>query len=188
MENTLDKIRDFADKAHGNQMRKYTPERYMVHPIRVMETCRDYDASVPMLAAALLHDVLEDTALKNSEMLAFLQTIMNDDDARDTVILVEELTDVYTKSAYPQWNRKQRKIKENERIRQTTPEAQTIKYADIIDNTSEITVHDPAFAPRFLKECLEILEIADKGNTELYQIALTAVKDRLRNLKKKRSN
>jgi hypothetical protein len=27
----LDKIIEFADHAHGDQMRKYTPDRYIVH-------------------------------------------------------------------------------------------------------------------------------------------------------------
>ncbi|MGN6567929.1 MAG: hypothetical protein ACTHJ0_08255 [Flavipsychrobacter sp.] len=36
----LEEVIAFADKAHGSQMRKYTPERYIVHPIRVMELCR----------------------------------------------------------------------------------------------------------------------------------------------------
>lgn len=185
MKDILDQVMRFADEAHGAQMRKYTPERYIVHPIRVMETCRNYDASLPVLAAALLHDVLEDTEVKKKEMLAFLQNIMSDSDAQATVMLVEELTDVYVKSAYPKWNRTQRKIKEVERIRDTSSQAQTIKYADIIDNTSEITLHDPDFAPRYLYECLEILKIADKGNKDLHKTALSEVSKKLCYLEKK---
>ncbi len=61
MDKVLEKVKEFADNAHGDQMRKYTPDRYIVHPIRVMEICREYDSRLPVLAAALLHDVLEDT-------------------------------------------------------------------------------------------------------------------------------
>ena len=57
----LEKIRHFADQAHGGQLRKYTPERYIVHPVRVMETLKKYTDDLTVLAAALLHDVLEDT-------------------------------------------------------------------------------------------------------------------------------
>lgn len=57
MEEVLEQIRDFADKAHGEQMRKYTPERYIVHPVRVMKICREYTDDITVLAAALLHDV-----------------------------------------------------------------------------------------------------------------------------------
>ena len=57
----LKKIKEFSDKAHEGQTRKYTPERYIVHRLRVMETLKLYTPDVTVLAAALLHDVLEDT-------------------------------------------------------------------------------------------------------------------------------
>ncbi|MDF2448383.1 MAG: metal-dependent phosphohydrolase [Bacteroidota bacterium] len=71
MEIILDQIREFADKAHGEQMRKYTPGRYIVHPIRVMNTCKRVTYDICILAAALLHDVLEDTAIHGNEMEVF---------------------------------------------------------------------------------------------------------------------
>src|SRR5688500_3177393 len=105
----LQKIRDYADNAHGEQTRKYTPERYIVHPVRVMETVRQYDPRLPMLAAALLHDVLEDTPVTEDELHDFLKTVMSDTDAAETLHLVVEMTDVYVKSAYPRLNRRERK-------------------------------------------------------------------------------
>jgi (p)ppGpp synthase/HD superfamily hydrolase len=177
MESVLEKIRDFADRAHGTQMRKYTPERYIVHPVRVMETCRQYDPQLSVLAAALLHDVLEDTPVGRDEMSVFLRTLMSHEDAEKTLLLVEELTDVYIKADYPQWNRKTRKEKELERITGNSREAQTIKYADILDNCREISSDDPGFARRYLSECLAILKKADKGNKDLHKIALKAVRN-----------
>lgn len=182
MDDVLQKIRDYADAAHGSQMRKYTPERYIVHPVRVMELCRQYDDRLPVLAAALLHDVLEDTPVTKEEMLAFLKKVMTDADAQKTLELVVDLTDVYVKPDYPQWNRRVRKDRETERIAQTGPDSQTIKYADIIDNCSEITANDPGFAPRFLKECRANLRVADKGNRELYERALNMVNSKLAGL------
>src|SRR3954454_23071399 len=111
----LEEIKDFADRAHGNQMRRYTPERYIVHPIRVMKTCKEYTNDITILAAALLHDVLEDTPVTKKELLAFLLKLMSEENAKRTVQLVEELTDIYIKENYPTWNRKKRKIKEAER-------------------------------------------------------------------------
>jgi guanosine-3',5'-bis(diphosphate) 3'-pyrophosphohydrolase len=184
MDKIINQVREFADNAHGSQTRKYTPERYIVHPVRVMETLRNYDSSLPVLAAALLHDVLEDTPVSRSELLLFLRTIMEHTDAEKTVLLVEELTDVYVKTDYPQWNRNQRKAKELERIAKTSAKAQTIKYADIIDNTNEITVKDPGFAPRYLRECMQILQVADKGDKDLYRIAKEGIKAGLDKIKK----
>jgi (p)ppGpp synthase/HD superfamily hydrolase len=116
MDNILEQVREFADKAHGTQKRKYTPEKYIVHPIRVMEMCRKYNAGTPTLAAALLHDVLEDTHITKSELHHYLTSIMKNEEAAETTKLVEELTDVYTNAAYPRWNRRKRKRKEAERI------------------------------------------------------------------------
>jgi (p)ppGpp synthase/HD superfamily hydrolase len=175
MDERLKKIRDYADQAHGDQTRKYSPEPYIVHPERVMKTCAYYTSTLPVLAAALLHDVLEDTAVTEEEMGNFLETVMESDDVKKTLKLVVELTDVYTKKAYPQWNRDKRKQKEHERVKGISPDAQTVKYADIIDNCTEIVRHDTHFAPKYLKECLAILRVADRGDKQLYQLAMEAL-------------
>jgi len=65
MDKVLEQVKDFADKAHGDQLRKYTPDRYIVHPMRVMLICQEYTDDSQILAAALLHDVLEDTPVNN---------------------------------------------------------------------------------------------------------------------------
>lgn len=182
MEAVLEKIHQFADTAHDAQLRRYTPDRYIVHPARVMETCRNYDNRLPTLAAALLHDVLEDTAVTENEMLNFLYGIMDKENADKTLALVIEMTDVFTWEAYRNWNRKKRKAEELKRIEQTSPEAQTIKYADIIDNSSEIALNDPDFATRYLLECKAILKVADKGNPELREIAIRTVRENLKML------
>ncbi len=175
MDAVLEKVKDFADMAHGDQMRRYTPERYIVHPIRVMELCQQYTSSLPMLAAALLHDVLEDTPVTEAELYQFLVSVMDEEEAKQTIKLVVELTDVFTKEAYPRWNRKKRKRNEVLRIEKTSADAQTIKYADIMDNSKEIATHDPKFAPTFLRECKIVLEKIPNGNPELYKKAMETV-------------
>ncbi len=175
----LNQIKEFADRAHGEQMRKYAPERYIAHPIRVMETCRQYTSDVKILAAALLHDVLEDTPVTKEQMQEFLEHLMNKPEAQQIVHLVEELTDIYTKDKYPQWNRHTRKQKEMERLEKTSEEAQTIKYADLIDNTSEIVEKDPDFSRRYLEEAKILLKKLRKGIEALRQRAMATVKENL---------
>ncbi len=175
MEAVLEKVKDYADKAHGKQLRKYSPDRYIVHPVRVMELCRPYNDTLPVLAAALLHDVLEDTPVTKSNMLQFLQGVMSETDANETLKLVVELTDVFTKSRHPRWNRSKRKTKEAARIQQTSGDSQTVKYADIIDNCREIVEHDPDFAKVFLRECRALLKVMPKGHESLYQEAKATV-------------
>lgn len=175
MDEILRKVKEFADTAHGDQERKYSPERYIAHPVRVMETCRQYNAKLSVLAAALLHDVLEDTAVDQQAMENFLESVMSKEEAAATLRLVIELTDVYTRQLHPRLNRKQRKAKEAERISQISADAQTIKYADIMDNCKAIASQDTDFAPVFLRECKMLLSKMDKGNKALHNEALKVV-------------
>ena len=179
----LNKVRDFADQAHGKQLRKYTPDRYIVHPVRVMELLKEHTLEIPVLAAALLHDVLEDTPVTKDDMRIFLGTLMNTSMVEQTIKLVIELTDIYTKEEYPQWNRRKRKSLELERIAKTSSLAQTIKYADILDNCKEIVAHDRHFANVFLFECKRLLDVIDKGDEELYKKAKEVVKNGIAKLK-----
>lgn len=183
MEEVLNKIKEFADKAHGEQTRKYTPERYIVHPVRVMRLCEQYTNDITILAAALLHDVLEDTSVTAKDLHLFLETVMKKEDASRTVKLVMELTDEFVKSAYPQWNRRKRKAKEVERLLETSADSQTIKYADIYDNCIEIVKHDPHFAKVFLSECKNILIKLNKGEPHLWEKAKEIVEAGFKELK-----
>lgn len=188
METFLNSIRTYATNAHGSQMRKYTPELYIVHPVRVMETCKRYTNDPCILSAALLHDVLEDTHVTAEEMKAYLLTLMNAVMADRTLKLVVDLTDVYVKTKFPNLNRRSRKNKELERLEKTSPDSQTIKYADIIDNTTEIVKHDPDFARVYLYECRANLKKLNKGNSQLYNEAVNEVNANIGLLNRKNGN
>jgi len=172
----LDRIIEFADHAHGEQTRKYSPDRYIVHPVRVMKTCNRYTDSLPVLAAALLHDVIEDTPYNRDDLSEFLQHYMTEEEKILTIELVIELTDVYAKKRFPALNRFKRKKKELDRLRKISPQAQTIKYADIIDNAMEISQSDPDFAKRYLQECHDIVSALKEGHPELRSIALEVIR------------
>ena len=182
MNEILEKVKQYADEAHGSQVRKYTGQRYIVHPIQVMEICSEYTSDLCVLAAALLHDVLEDTPVTRADLEAFLHTIMKDAEVKRTAALTVELTDVYTKEAYPQYNRRIRKEKEHVRAAATSAAAQTIKYADIISNSIDITAHDKDFGPKFLKEVRAQLKTMNKGNAALYARAVTTVDECLKKI------
>lgn len=182
MNMTLEQIKTFAEQAHGNQQRKFRDEKYINHLIRVKDKCGNVISSAPVLAAALLHDVLEDTAVSKKELHDFLNTVMKPADATATLQLVTELTDVYTKFNYPQWNRRKRKSKEVLRLAETSANAQTIKYADIIDNCHDIVTGDPDFAAVFIRECHTLLSKMQRGNQDLRQQAMRLVDDGLKQL------
>ena len=171
IDEVLGHVTKFADRSHGSQVRKYTGERYTAHPVRVMEMTRDFNGEIHVLAAALLHDVLEDTPITADQIRAHLQQVMSASEAEKTVDLVVELTDVFIKNNYPRMNRRSRKEKEAHRLGQVSPAAQTIKYADIIDNVTDIVAQDSDFAKVFVSEAKRILSAMQKGDPLLRQRA-----------------
>ncbi|GAB0157925.1 hypothetical protein CHRYSEOSP005_32200 [Chryseobacterium sp. Alg-005] len=179
----IDKIIMFTDEAHGEQTRKYNTDRYIVHPVRVMEACRQYTERLSVLSAAIMHDIIEDTPLTKNDISIFLSSVMDEKNKTETVNMIIELTDVFVKKDFPHLNRSKRKKLEIERLQNISPEAQTIKYADIMDNAKEIVQDDVSFARRFLQECRDILIALKKGNPELRHKALSLVNTEILKLK-----
>ncbi len=161
-----DKAMHFAEAAHAsiNQRRKYTGEPYIAHPAAVVELVRSVPHTEAMLAASWLHDTVEDTPVT----LAEIEREFGGEVAR----LVEQLTDV---SKSEDGNRKRRKAIDRDHTAQASPEAKTIKLADLIDNTHSIVVHDPNFAKAYLAEKALLLEVLRDGDARLWAIAADMV-------------
>lgn len=173
MNHILDQVKFFAEKAHGMQKRKFSEEPYIFHLIRVANTCSEYTDDIAVLSAAFLHDVLEDTQVTRDQILEFLETIMDSEKAMKTVSLVIELTDVYIKKDFPGLNREKRKVREAERLASASEDAQTIKYADVIDNSTDIAKYNTDFSEVYLKEAIQLLHQINKGNPVLYRKAVS---------------
>ena len=159
----INKALKFSTAAHAavNQKRKYTGDDYIVHPIAVSNIVKENGGTEDMIAAALLHDTLEDTNVTKEQIAEeFGWKIFK---------LVVELTDV-TKPA--DGNRATRKAIEAKRLGMASKEAQMIKLADLIDNTKSIFEHDPKFAKVYRQEKINLLEAMDKVHgTDLYMKA-----------------
>lgn len=151
----------FAVAAHATQVRKYTGEPYIYHPIEVaqilVDTFQENPAPDAALCAALLHDVVEDCDVSFTE----LRREFGDSVAS----LVMQLSDLITTA---QGNRETRKLLESDRVRWASPAAQVIKLADGISNTMSIVENDKDFARVYLSE---------KGRT-LSMIAMSWFNDR----------
>lgn len=182
----IEKVKAFTNEAHGDQRRRYSDDPYIVHPVRVMKECAHYTDDISVLCAAILHDVLEDTPVTESGLSDFLHHVMSPSDAARTLRHVVELTDVFTKASYPRMNRRSRKQHESKRLSRVSVEAQTIKYADIIDNT-DVTTNDPDFARTYLSEAKSFLNDMKDGNTLLRQKALKRVEECLLLLKSRQN-
>jgi len=140
----------FAAQAHAGQVRKYTNLPYITHPIEVMTILHDHGVrDEAMLCAAVLHDVVEDCPVP----LSAIRRRFGDDVAD----LVDGLTDKYP--AGTGGNRAERKLRERQRIAAMCMRTQTVKYADLISNTSSIAVHDPDFARVYLREKRAMMDL-----------------------------
>ena len=116
-----------------------------------------------MIAAALLHDVLEDTKVTHSELRVFLHNVFSVEISEKILSLVVELTDVFTKENFPDNNRKERKQLEALRLAYVSDEAKQIKLVDIEHNSESILEHDPKFAKVFLEEKKYLLKCLASG-------------------------
>ena len=154
------KAQVYAMAAHAavGQKRKYTGEPYIVHPGEVASIVASVPGSTPdMVAAAWLHDVIEDTGCTFTDVhMAF---------GIDIATLVGWLTDV---SKPTDGNRAKRKAMDREHTAQAPAEAQTIKLADLISNSKSIMAHDPDFAKTYLEEKRMLLEVMTKGDRGLH--------------------
>jgi len=174
----VDKLKDIvllAKDLHGNQKRKYTGEPYVNHTVQVAKIVKNYGGDDIMVYAAVLHDVLEDTNTTKEELFSHLRQIIGPENAIEVVKLVQELTDVFIKDDYPNINRKDRKEMEAMRLGSISPKAQTIKYADLLDNGQDIMKNDPKFGKVYLKEKEQILKHMNRGNQELYKKCLSSL-------------
>lgn len=160
MDNLTERAALFSRAAHQavGQRRKYTGEPYWHHPEAVAKMVSAVEAATPeMIAAALLHDVLEDTAVTASDIEECF--------GERVALLVHELTDQFIDPEIG--NRAHRKALERDRLAQVSPEAQTIKYADLIDNTMSIVARDRGFARVYLAEKRQLLEVMAAGDQAL---------------------
>ena len=162
------RAQSFAHDAHDsiNQKRKYSGKPYWIHTDEVAEIVSGVTEDPEIIAAAHLHDVLEDV---NEEPYDYVY--IKDLFGSRVVSLVKELTDEFTKKRYPKLNRTERKSKEAERLSKLSPDAQTIKLADMISNAKDLKKSDPGFADVYLREKETILEGMTKGNPVLFKRA-----------------
>ena len=161
--NLEETARLYAQAAHRavGQKRKYTGECYTVHTLDVAALVASFDGTPEMVAAAHLHDVVEDTAIEVADILEVFGGEVAD--------LVDWLTD---RSKPEDGNRAVRKAIDRDRLGAAPAEAQTIKCCDLISNTNSIVEHDPSFAKVYLREKAELLEVMTSADPRARDAAL----------------
>ena len=151
MKNTslIEKALVFATEKHKNHTRQDKEKSpYIVHPIAVRHILSDVGGveNAEVLAAALLHDTLEDTSTTREELIEnFGQTVCS---------LVEEVSDDKT---LPRQTRKDLQI---QHAPQLSEGAVLIKLGDKISNVTDITHTPPTNWDR--SRCLEYFDWAER--------------------------
>ncbi len=156
----------FSMCAHRNQRRKYEDLPYIVHCERVARTVAEYTGDANVIAAAMMHDVLEDTDVTAEEMRRAFGDAITD--------LVLEVTDVSRPS---DGKRAVRKEKDKEHLARASAGGATIKVADLIDNCVSIAAHDKGFAPVYLHEADALLEVLKHGDKRLWERARDTLRE-----------
>jgi (p)ppGpp synthase/HD superfamily hydrolase len=163
----IDKARYFATAAHAavGQVRKYDGAPYIVHPQRVADTVKQYGGTEQMIAAAYLHDVVEDTNVDMDTITGMFGSVV--------ASLVKDLTDV---SVASDGNREARKAIDRQHTADASADAQFIKCADIIDNAADIADNDPSFWKVYQREMSLLLdEMVRVKGTDIYMKALANI-------------
>lgn len=142
----------FAEDTHHGQVRKYTCEEYICHPLQVANILLHPYNTIPttkeMVQAAILHDVVEDTEVCIEE----IGQVFGEEVQR----LVFGLTDIEHDEPRP--SRKIRKEMEVQRLSKEMNDVQIIKCCDIISNIDSIDLYDKNFAVVYKKEKQKMLD------------------------------
>ncbi|VAW90598.1 Guanosine-3',5'-bis(diphosphate) 3'-pyrophosphohydrolase / GTP pyrophosphokinase, (p)ppGpp synthetase II [hydrothermal vent metagenome] len=162
MTDLIERAREFATQAHQRigQRRKYTNQPYDLHLAAVAKLVGEVADDVEMVAAAWLHDTVEDTPATLDDIEKNFGVPVAE--------LVEELTDI---SKASDGNRAKRKELDRIHSSQASTRAKTVKLADLIDNCKDIRKNDERFAWVYLSEMGALLKVLSDGDAVLFKRA-----------------
>ena len=123
----------WAGMHHKGQIRKYTGEPYIEHPLAVAETVKEHGLSGEAIVAAILHDTVEDTGATMEDVEELFGT------------KVAEYVWYLTKPPEYVGNRELRKTLDRNRLSEAPEEVKIIKFFDVYHNAGSIKEHDIDF-------------------------------------------
>jgi (p)ppGpp synthase/HD superfamily hydrolase len=147
----------FATKMHKGQVRKYTGEDYITHPVAVADLVEAYldekgfsEEEVMMaIQVAILHDTVEDTKATMED----IESLFGPEIAKGVWFM--------TKTPDYVGNRKFRKELCEMRLREAPEIIRILKTCDMFHNSLSIEEHDPKFWKTFKEETVSLLIAMD---------------------------
>ena len=167
-----------AAEAHEGQTRKWSAVPYIVHPRRVAALAAALEGTDEVdVAAALLHDVVEDTPVTAGELVRLLVAGGASPDAVPVVVaLVEELTKSYrSEEALP---REEKRRRDWAKLRTISSRAKRLKLCDRIDNLVGGETMPPDLLEIYLAESRQVADLCGPADPDL-AARLRAVIERL---------
>jgi (p)ppGpp synthase/HD superfamily hydrolase len=146
----------FARQAHGDQLR-IGGEKYINHPFRVAKRTEEFfPDNEPIVLAAMLHDVLEDTDV-------------NSDWMRDQFgFIVTKYVKYLTKTPATEGiNREKRHLMDLNTISHAPAPIESVKLIDRIDNLHTADLFKRGFLKVYYRESIQMLDILKRAKEEL---------------------
>jgi (p)ppGpp synthase/HD superfamily hydrolase len=148
----VNKAESYARLAHKGQTRKYTGVPYISHPERVARRVSEFTNDKNVVAAAWLHDTIEDCGITYDELMEEFN--------KEVADIVWNLTN--PSKWYPELSRTDRKKMDREHLKQCSEKVQLIKCIDRIDNLNEMKEAENSFKLLYSKESILLSEVLDK--------------------------
>jgi (p)ppGpp synthase/HD superfamily hydrolase len=165
----IENARDIAKIAHDGQMRRWGKEPYFCHVQRValkaalLPGMGDID-----IAAAYLHDVIEDHAVRQGLVKEYSRLIIRE--CGDEVLqLVLELTNPSESLEFDNKSREEKRAADWEHIRHVSNRAKRLKLIDRWDNVRSLVDAPSRYVQKYIPESrvlLELLKNADLSMAE----------------------
>lgn len=132
----------YAARAHAsiNQLRDYTNEPYIIHPVQVAAMVMTVEHDEAMICAALLHDVPEDLHVSPDVLLPEF--------GKEITEYVNWLTKP-SRNMVAKNNYEERAKVDRDYLAQAPGKVQTIKVCDIILNCSSMIIHNPGYEKKY---------------------------------------
>ncbi len=153
-------------KGHNGQVRKYTGMPYWTHPFRLAMAISSYpQARLPWVCASLGHDFKEDTDVTDEQIIEASD--------KDTLALIDELTNTSKASGLP---RRERKKLDWARLKTISFAGKVIKMHDRIDNLKEMLNAPVSFKKLYCEESEQLLEAIGDADKDIAWQVRSAIK------------
>ena|ERR1700761_5328420 len=175
--NPKQKLLAWVEQQHKGHFIRKSNLPYVHHLMAVADTA----AIIPLgYETGLCHDLFENTDVTQLKLTATLELLGYHKTEADIITSsVAELTDVFTKVAFPNLTKSMRKAKEADRLTTISPFSQTVKYADLIYNINWMMIYDRKHAEKYLWNKLVLLRQLTKGDSALHLEAIRQIENAL---------